>query len=132
MNALQTRLLQQLMRAAARDLERAYSATWSRSRLYTVLAGHCRREGHQVVEPVVHGTPAYLKQAGTDGIARAGSDLQISQGAGGRLLFVDLLTSSTELSGREGGSLTLETAHSAISRVLEHEIDALLVVADAA
>jgi hypothetical protein len=129
MTSEQVRLLKQLMRAAVKDLGSAYSATWSKSRLYTVLAGQCIGDGHQVVEPVVTGTPAHLHRVNQPGPSHDDPDLQISHKDGGRLLFVDLLVGTLE--GRGEGGLSLEDAHRSISRVHQGKIDALIIAADA-
>lgn len=129
MTSEQVRLLKQLMRAAVNDLGSAYSATWSKSRLYTVLATQCIRDGHQVVEPVVTGTPAHLHRVSQSGPGHEHPDLQISHKDGGRLLFVDLLVGTLE--GRGEGRLFPEDAHRSISRVHQGKIDAVIIAADA-
>ncbi len=129
MTSEQVRLLKQLMRAAVNDLGSAYSATWSRSRLYTVLAGQCIRDGHQVVEPVVKGTPAHLHRVSVAGPSQDHPDLQVSHKDGGRLLFIDLLVGTIE--GRGEPDLSAQTVHRAIARVHQGQIDALIIAADA-
>jgi hypothetical protein len=116
-------LLRQLREAAADDQERAYTATWSRERLRTLLVHVCLGHGHQVVEPTVPGTPAHQPPGrGQPALA----DLQVVPRHEARALAVDLLTAR---SGAEG--LVLSVVHRAIERVAAGHTDAVLISADA-
>lgn len=144
LDAARFELLQRLLQTAVADLHRAFTATWSTARLRTLLVHACLDQGHQVVEPVVAGTPA---RAGHPPRAARPADLEAIR-RGARPLAVDLLTGGSpqrvgEARGDEpdrGDSslrhasdraLSVASAHRAIERVSSGAIDALLISADA-
>jgi hypothetical protein len=135
LDTVQLELLQRLLETAVADSSRAFTATWSTARLRTLLVHACLDQGHQVIEPVVPGTPARMNHAPRG--ARP-ADLQVVSRAGARPLAVDLLTGSmpqgdadTALRHDSGKALSPASVHRAIERVSSGVIDALLISADA-
>lgn len=136
LNAVQLGLLPSLLRCAADDLGRSYSATWSTDRLRTLLMQVCLHAGHQVSGSVVVGTPVHQdvrgvrSQRSQRSQAVRPANLQITLHNDGSLVLVDLLTAGT--ASDNAGALSPQTARTAIDRVMAGTVDALLIAADAA
>lgn len=127
MSPHQFELLTRFVRSAATDLTRAYSATWSVSRLRALLVHRSLNLGHQVLEQPVPGTPAYRDQRARNATGGDEADLQILQQGGDKLLFLDLLCGTTQA---PECTLTVEAVHRSITRLSLGKTDALMIAAD--
>ncbi len=125
LDSAQAELLKQLREAAADDLARVYSATWSAARLRTVLVNACREAGHRIVESPIAGTPAH--QPRPAGQARRG-DLLVVPRRHTRAVSVDLIAISARDTG--DGAAVPTTVQRAFDRVAVGVVDAVLISAD--
>ncbi len=125
-------LIRRLLRAAAVDQTRTYSATWSLSRLRTMLTNKVLGFGHRVIDAEVPGTPSYTNQALAQHAlhvpAPAAADLTILEHPGDRVMYVDLQVASAQAAA---GSMTFEMAYDKIMRITAGQSDVLLISADA-
>lgn len=117
-----------MMRVAAIDLGRAYSATWSSSRLRTLLIDECIRRNLQIHDPVPEGKATVAKQSRPGSRELATPDLVVLDRGGRKMLTVDLLCGSQQGEGSEFSSLQV---YNAIARLTSGHIDAIIVSADA-
>ncbi len=127
MSPEQISLLNKLIRAANVDQGRVYSATWSVSRLRTLLMHECIKRGLQVVDAYIPGSPASLKQIKRDVAEIMPADLTVLNRFGQKLLTLDLLVGSPE--GIEPAS-TPQQIYNAIVRVTSGHVDGFLMSAD--
>jgi hypothetical protein len=127
-NPLQFELLARLVRTALNDQTRAYSATWSVARLRTLLVHQCLRDGHQVVEQPIPGTPSYRHHAAEWSRPELQADLKVILAKTSKQLFINLRCGSEE---PEHDSLSVEQLHRDITRLSRGELDAVLISSEA-
>lgn len=128
LNSDQTKLLHRLMRVAAVDLGRAYSASWSRSRLRTLMIEECIKRNLQVVDAgaSTHAPPNKRLRAGLREPAAA--DLVVLDQGGRKLLTLDVLCGSLQ---SEAGEFTPVAVYNAFARLNAGHVDAVVISADA-
>jgi hypothetical protein len=126
-------LLKKLLRVAAVDQGRAFSATWTKSRLRTLLMDECFQRGLQLAqdkamvqaEPLsrVHGFAGQrVKPA-----ERQTPDLVVQDAQGRKLLTVDVLCGSSQ--GSEP-LFTPEAVYTSIVRLTKGVVDAVMISTD--
>jgi hypothetical protein len=135
LNASQIELLHRLMRVAATDLNRTVSASWSRSRLRTVLVDDCIKRGLQVADRVSAALPPMARGATSGRYAgsmgdssQTAPDLTALSAKGSKLLTADLHCGSFQA---EASDFVPEAIYNSIARVVRGYIDTFLISADA-
>jgi hypothetical protein len=124
----QIQLLHRLVKTAAVDQTRVFSATWSQSRLRTVLIDKIIASGHQIMEPEVVGTPLAMMRAATHHDRQAAApDLKVLSRSGDKLLFVDVLVASRHATERP---TTVADLHTAVGKLASGATDVLILSAD--
>jgi hypothetical protein len=126
-------LLKRLLRVAAVDQGRAFSATWTKSRLRTLLLDECFQRGLQIAqdkaatqaEPLsrVHGFAAKR----TNLTEKQMPDLVVQDAQGRKLLTVDVLCGSSQ--GSEP-LFTSEAVYTSIVRLTKGVVDAVMISTD--
>jgi hypothetical protein len=123
-------LLHRLMRVAAIDLNRAYSASWSRSRLRTILADDCIKRGLQVTDAPAAAmaiVSRFVTATAGDG-APASPDLGVLNAKGQKLLTVDLHCGSFQA---EQSDFMPDSVYNSVARLVRGYVDSFVISADA-
>ncbi len=120
-------LVRRLIHTAAIDQTRAYSATWSVSRMRTIVMDKAISGGHQVVESDVVGAPTARhvhRQADLD----VEPDLKLLHARGQQAIFIDMLCGSAQA---ESEAMTVASTYDKVMRLSTGRSDLLLISADA-
>lgn len=123
----QLSLMRRLLRAVVTDQTRAFSATWSLSRVRTVLMDQVHARGHQVIDPGLPGTPSFVRSA-KPAMADDEPDLKVLARNDSKPLFIDILCASRQSSQ---DTMSLAAATRRIARLTTGHSDLLLISADA-
>lgn len=128
LNPDQTKLLHRLMRVAAIDLGRAYSASWSRSRLRTLLIEECIKRDLQVLDASASVSASSNPRPRGGQNEPTAPDLAVLDRGGRKLLTLDVLCGSLQ---SEAGEFTPTAVYKAFARLNAGHIDAVIISADA-
>lgn len=120
-------LVRRLIHTAAIDQTRAYSATWSLSRMRTVLMDKVISGGHRVVEIDVPGTPTFSRSAKL-AVMEDEPDLKVMHANGSQSIFIDMLCGSAQA---DTGVMDVVSTYDKVMRLATGRSDLLLISADA-
>lgn len=126
-------LLHRLLRIAAVDQGRTFSATWSQSRLRTLLIDECYKRGFQVAPSPSATQAAPLSRVHGGSSARsspddkARPDLVVQDAQGRKLLTMDVLCGSSQGSD---AIYTAEKVYNAIVRLTAGLVDSVMISTD--